>query len=176
MVSDGGQQKTKYSLAPHIALRFSSISKDFNIFPNYFRRASTNPRRCLVCQNNLKDPMISESWSNKLRSFPSMPEDPTPLPMMFDDGQRVPGFPMHFQWSTPQVDFQMLSTDFPNISFAQNQTRARKMIPYAVDFDAKTSSGRRVRAYDHCGEAYALLRCNSARLALRIACHRTFPG
>ena len=55
------------------------------------------------------------------------------------------GFPMHFQRSTPQVDSQMFSTDFPNISFAQNQARARKIHPYAVGFAANTSSGRTVR-------------------------------
>ena len=61
----------------------------------------------------------------------------------FEDTYR--GFPMHFQRSTPLVDSQMCSTDFPNISFAQNQARARKIHPYAVGFAANTSSGRTVR-------------------------------
>jgi hypothetical protein len=34
--------------APHIAVIFSSISKDFNVFPDDFRRASTNSRRSPV--------------------------------------------------------------------------------------------------------------------------------
>ena len=50
------------------------------------------------------------------------------------------GSPMHFQRSTPQDDSRMFRTDFPIISFAQNQTRARKTRPYAVDFAANTSS------------------------------------
>ena len=61
----------------------------------------------------------------------------------FEDTYR--GFPMHLQRSTPLVDSQMCSTDFPNISFAQNQARARKIHPYAVGFAANTSSGRTVR-------------------------------
>ena len=83
---------------------------------------------------------------------------------------------MHFQRSTPLVDSQMCSTDFPNISFAQNQARARKIRPYAVGFAANTSSGRRVRTYDRCGEAYAALHCDSTRLEHRTRCRRRFPG
>ena len=63
---------------------------------------------------------------------------------------------MHFRRSTPQVDSRMFSTDFPIISFAQNQTCARKTRPYAVVFAANTSSGRRVRTYDRCVEKHML--------------------